>query len=140
MIKNSLFFHKRVVLPCEVDGVYHHVHHATIFQFLEEGRAAWLESLRYPLQWFFERDLFWVVSGATCSFLRELREEEIQISQCASAYHGKILTIDQEILLARGKVAVRAQLDLQCFARCSKRSIPPPQEFIEALRMNTISQ
>ena len=122
------------VNPDLVSPPYHHVHHADVLRFLERARLAFLREVGFPNDDFLAKGLFLVITGLEVKYKRELLPGLIRVTCERPCIHGKIVTIEQRIINAKGKTAVEARVDSQFLDGVLRRGVSPPQDFAAVFR------
>lgn len=114
-------------------NAYEHVHHADVVRLLEQGRLALLTSMNRTLEAMFAEGLLLVVASIDVHFRRELVRGEVTATISDPQIDGKRLWLSQEIVNEKGKVCVRAKVELAFMSLQTRRAIAVPDDFIEAL-------
>lgn len=129
-----MLFEKRIIIEQEhLSDPYDHVHHAEIIKFLEAARIEYLSSIGFPVEFFFEQNLFLVISALKIKYKREVTKGVFVATCDRVSIDGKKIIIDQSLLNPRGKPAVSAVVESQLLDRAKCFAIIPPQDFLDRL-------
>ncbi len=116
-----------------VDSTYHHVHHAKCLEILEKARIAYLDSLGVSYESMLARGDALVIISVEAKYKRELKEGAIEVRCAEMIVDERRLFIDQSVYNARGKVVMEARIGLAFMSLESRRSVKPPQDFLDAV-------
>ena len=116
----------------DLDPVYHHVHHASIVEFLEQGRLRFLDAKEVPLSYWLEQGLLLVVTKIQVQYRSELSQGTYQVLCFNPEIHSRKIIIGQGISSLDGQIMVEAQVELMFMDAKSRKVISPPRRFIEA--------
>lgn len=136
-ISSIMFSVKYKVPHHEIDSEYLHLHHTTSLLYLERARLALLETIGFPINGLIQKGLFIVVKQIDVRYLREVREETIEITCEQSTVNGKEFALVQRLINERGKDAIIADITLAILSSEVKRAVIPPSNFIDALTTKT---
>lgn len=120
------------VTDAEIDPQYHHVHHASVVEFLELARLRLLEGKGVPQSGWIEQGLLIVVTRLQVQFRGELHKGRYQVLCFLPEIHSRKIIIGQGIASTDGHLAVEAQVELMFMDAKSRRVVSPPRRFIEA--------
>lgn len=116
----------------DLDPLYHHVHHASIVEFLEQGRVRLLESKEIPLNYWADQGLLLVVTRLQVQFRSELGDGTYHVLCFNPEIHSRKIIIGQGITSTDGQIMVEAQVELMFMDAKNRRVVSPPGRFIEA--------
>jgi YbgC/YbaW family acyl-CoA thioester hydrolase len=120
------------VTDAEVDPLYHHVHHASVVEFLELARLRLLESKGVPQNSWIDQGLLIVVTRLQVQFRGELHKGTYQVLCFLPEIHSRKILIGQGIASTDGQLAVEAQVELMFMDSNKRTVVSPPRRFIEA--------
>lgn len=120
------------VTDAEVDPHYHHVHHASVVEFLELARLRLLESKGVPQNGWIEQGLLIVVTRLQVQFRGELSKGRYQVLCFLPEIHSRKILIGQGIASTDGQLVVEAQVELMFMDSKKRNVVSPPRKFIEA--------
>jgi len=118
----------------DLEAPHHHLHHAESLRILEWGRLQLLKAHGIDYQDYLSRGIFLVIVSIQVSYKRELFSGQITVRCSSPVAQGKSLSLKQEILNHKGKLAIEAEIALAFLSRESGRAIEPPAEFLNAFR------
>ena len=119
------------ITEADIDNEYRHFHHTGSIKMFERARCDYLDFLGYPLQSLIDGGYLLVVAAISVRYLRELKVGPITVTCENPRVSVNIMSIDQKILNARGKIAVQATVEMACMSSKSRRTTPAPAAFIQ---------
>jgi len=124
-----MFVIEREISSSEIEPVYQHVHHAKALCLLEEARLAYLEKIGFPNEKLLNRELFLVLTQVSVRYLREILAGRVLIGCQNPRVKSRLMSVEQQITLASGEVAVEGRIDFMCLSRQKGRAVVPPDDF-----------
>lgn len=116
----------------EIDPNYHHVHHASVVEFLELARLRLLDSKGVPQSGWVDEGFLLVVTRMQVQFRGELTKGVYQVLCFHPEIQSRKILIGQGIASTEGQLVVEAQIELMFMDGKSRRVVSPPRKFLEA--------
>jgi acyl-CoA thioester hydrolase len=114
--------------------VFGHVNNAVYLELFEEARWEIITTRGFGLETIREKQIGPVILEATIKFQRELTNREpVVIRTWCSRHSGKITTLTQVMINAKGEEACRAEFTCGLFDLKARRLISPTPEWLHAL-------
>jgi len=100
------------VLEEQYELPYRHLHHAEIVRVLADVRCTYLEKIGFPLSYFFEQNLFLVVTRVDIQYKREMVAGDYVITvEEPSVLDRRRASVKQRVLNAKNKEVVVAIIE-----------------------------
>ena len=118
-----------VIQPSEIESTYNHVHHATIFTFLERGRIEFLKSHGIDYDALVARGVLMPIVTINVQFKKELTLDEIVVTCGTPEVQSRGIMIPQQILLRDETIAVEALVHCVWVSARTRCIMRQPVEF-----------
>ena len=112
-----------------IEPPYNHVHHGRSLSFLERGRIELLKSIGAPNDELLAAGLALVIVRVDLQYKREIVPGPITVICSDGELRGRTIVLRQQILNAKGKLAIDAVVESMFMCLTSRRGLEISEDF-----------